>query len=538
MPREQRQLQELLRRDHTLFGGVLLGLDGYIIEVQARATEVLPGAASWRQAVSVTGMPRGSVREAWDRIGGAFAKFGIPEPEVKIVINLTPADLPKEGALLDLPMAIIALQAAGVLPDLHESFEGRYILVGEIGLHGDVRRIPGVLSIAKATQAGQNLIVPTGNERECALIMAAPGHEGCAISAVSTIEEVIDFFAGVTQLKNVLSEGVEFEKFIPHCTDIGTILGQERAKQAALIAAAGGHNLLLVGPPGEGKSLLAGAIPGILPPLASDEVVELTRIYSAFGAFDRDGLVVNRRPMRAIHHSASKQSIIGGGSKVPRPGEITLSHLGVLFLDELAEFSSSTLESLRQPMEDGQVRISRVGASIKYPCQFTLVAAMNPCPCGFYGDEYRCRCTDNEVRRYRKKISGPILDRIDLQVDVKALTAEERFSEPDPNLRKEYRQRVRNARLRQDKRFEETGIPFNAAIPGGRIREFCRFGDDAFAFYRKSIEENTLSTRAMDRVAKVSRTVADLYDKDDISPSHVKLATSYVLEGSLRAAFQ
>lgn len=535
---QQRKLTALLKNDHTLFGGVLIGLDGHVIEIQARATGILKRPQPWRTAVSVTGMARGSILESWDRISGALAKFRIPEPEVSIVINLTPADLPKEGALLDLPMAIIALQAAGILPDIKEVWESKYILVGEVGLHGEIRRVPGILSIALATEAGQNLIVPAGNERECALITAAVGHEKCAISAVSTLKEVIDFFGGKGELTNVLSQRVQFEDFIPRGTDIGSIKGQNRAKEAALIAASGGHNLLLIGPPGEGKSLLASAIPGILPRLSNEEIVELTRIYSAFGALDRDGMVVSRRPMRNIHHSASKQSLVGGGSKLTKPGEITLSHLGVLFLDEIAEFSKSTLDSLRQPMEDGCVRISRVGASVEYPCRFTLVAAMNPCPCGFYGDELRCRCTEQEVKRYQKKISGPILDRIDIQVDLKPLSADERFCETDQNLRRQFRARVERARERQNERYRGTKIPYNAAMPGARIREFCQFTDEAFDNYRSIIQENTLSTRAMDRIAKVSRTIADLYDKDEILADHVARAASYVLKGSAKAVLQ
>lgn len=529
-------LEKLLKRDHTLYGGVLFGLDGYVIELQARAVEIFKEPVSWRSAVKITGMPNGAVYEALDRITGAFAKYNIPNPEVKIVVNLAPADLLKEGTWLDLPIAIIIAQAAGVLPDLHESHEGDFILLGEIGLHGDIRRVPGVLSMAYISKPGQSLIVPAGNEKECALIMATPGHEGCKIAPVSSLKEVMDYFAGKSKLQNILGQGVSFESAPSQFVDMGRIKGQEKAKQAALIAAAGGHNLLLSGPPGEGKSLLASSIPGILPRLSDHEKVELTRIYSAYGALDKDGMVINTRPMRAIHHTASRQALVGGGSVVPRPGEITLSHLGVLFLDELAEFNQSVLDSLRQPLENGKVSISRVGGTLEYPCRFTLVAAMNPCPCGYYGDD-RCRCSDKEIQKYQNKISGPILDRIDLQVDMTPLTTEERFTAENTSFTKEYRKRVEIARSRQDERFKDTGIPFNAAIPGGHIMDFCQFGSEGLGLYRQTVDSYRLSTRSIDRLAKVARTVADLYNSDDIQPTHVKTAESFVLGGNLKAAF-
>jgi magnesium chelatase family protein len=531
-----KELERILRRDHTLYGGVLLGLDGRVIELQARAVEVLRRPAPWRQVVSVTGMANRSVQESIDRISGALQKYDVPLPEVKIVINLAPADLPKEGTWLDLPLAIIMMQAAGELPDLHESHEGKYVLMGEVGLHGEIRRVPGVLSMACISEPGQTLIVPSGNEKECALIMAAPGHEGCKVSPVSKLDEVTQFFAGKRKLPNALNEKITFQNFIPESVDFGRIRGQNKAKEGALIAAAGGHNLLLVGPPGEGKSLLASAIPGILPRLSTEEMIDLTRIYSAYGILDQDGMVVSRRPMRSIHHTASKQALIGGGSKIAKPGEITLSHLGVLFLDEIAEFGQSTLDSLRQPMENGKVSISRVGASVEYPCHFTLVAAMNPCPCGYYGDS-KCRCNERDVKKYQSKISGPILDRIDLQVDVKPLSTEERFSEIVADQSKEFRKRVEISRKRQDKRFSGTKIPFNGAIPGGHVVEYCQFSPDAFSHYKRKIDENRVSTRSMDRLAKVARTIADLYNADEIATLHVDKAASYVLEGSLRTAF-
>lgn len=536
LQKRQRQFGELLRLDHTLNGAILLGLDGHIVEIQARATEVLTSPCSVTQATTITGMATGAVREVLQRIGGAFAKLGIPESDVQILINLAPADLPKYGTWLDLPLAIIMLQAAGHLPDLPEHKEGDFILMGEIGIHSEIRRVPGALSLAYKAKPGQSLIVPSGNEKECALILAKPGHEGCGVYPVSTLDEVIDFFKGTRTLENALREQIRFEPAIEKSVDFGRIRGQIAARDAAVISAAGGHNLLLVGPPGEGKSLLASAIPGILPRLRDNEKVELTRIYSACGKLDHDAMAVTRRGMRSIHHTASKAALIGGGSGMPQPGEITLAHLGVLFLDELAEFPRATLEAMRQPIEQGWITISRTGATLKFPCQFTLVAAMNPCPCGFYGTE-RCICRDSDVDKYQKKISGPLLDRIDLQVDLKPLTTDERFAETEEEVSPRLRAKVERAREIQAKRFEGTDVPFNAAIPGGHVRDYCSFSDNGFSHYKQCIEKNTLSTRSMDRLAKVSRTVADLADNDTVDPPHVDLAASFVIGGMLRERF-
>ena len=498
--------------------------------------EVLKRPEPWRLVTNVSGMARTPIREALDRIAGTFAKLRIPEPEVSIQVNLIPPAVEKDGTWLDLPLAIILLQASGYLPDLPEHEEGDFILVGEVGLHAEVRRVPGVLSIAYCAKPGQKLIVPYGNERECALILAKSGHEGCGIFPVATLEEVIKYFQGQGVLENALKNGIKFDNLIPKAIDLGRIRGQQKAKDAACIAAAGGHNLLLIGPPGEGKSLLASAIPGILPRLTDPEKVELTRIYSAYGALEQDGVAVTRRPMRSVHHSASRQSIIGGGNRIPRPGEITLAHLGVLFLDEIAEFPASTIEAMRQPIESGEIVISRVGATLNFPCRFTLVAAMNPCPCGYFGSDM-CRCKDTDVKKYQKKLSGPILDRIDLQVEMDRLSTEERFAPIEEDLSAQLRMKVERARDRQIARFAGKGIPYNAAIPGGAVLDHCEFSSEAMSCFKETIENNTLSTRSMDRLAKVARTIADLEGNDKVQPAHIRKATTFVVGGVLRESF-
>lgn len=524
----------LLKRDHTLRGAILFGIEGHLIELQARAVRLLRTPEPIVDCCQITGMAKSTVREAMHRIGGAFSKLAIPPSPVEILINLAPAALEKGGTWLDLPIAVIMLQAAGLLPDLREEEESRFILFGELGIHGELRRIPGALSLAYCAKPGQALIVPKGNEKECALILAKPGHEGCAVFPAATLEDVLESFRGKARLPNALRQRIEFEPIIDRPIDFGRIRGQEKAKRAAIISAAGGHNLLLVGPPGEGKTLLASALPGILPKLSDGEKVELTRIYSATGTLNEDGCAVTRRPMRSVHHSISMPALVGGGSGVPRPGEITLAHHGVLFLDELPEFSRQALESLRQPMESGVVQITRVQASLEFPARFTLVAAMNPCPCGYAGTD-QCSCDPKAIDRYQKKLSGPLLDRIDLQVEIRPLSMDERFAPVADGVSARLRAVVHKARQRQNERFTGTTISTNSAIPGGQVPDYCRFSTIGFSAYKEVLSRGRVSTRTADRLAKVARTIADLEASAAVEPVHVEEAASFVAGGVLQA---
>ena len=495
--------------------GAVCGVDARTVEIEVCASDGAP-------QFTIVGLPDQAVKEAKDRVSTAIGNSGFKKIESNITVNLAPADVRKEGPIYDLPIAVALLVATG---KVRSTFLSDYAMAGELALSGEVRRVQGILPIVLEMRriGKRGILVPEENVREASVVA------GIDVHPVRSLREAVDFFAGTLALEPVFSDlGALVEADRDGGEDFADVKGQDIAKWALEVAVAGGHNVLMIGSPGSGKTMLARRLPSILPPLTPDEALEVTRIHSVAGKLEGGRALVTRRPFRAPHHTVSDCGLLGGGTH-PQPGEVSLAHRGVLFLDEFPEFRRNVLEVMRQPLEDGHVAISRAAAACDFPSRFMLVAAMNPCPCGYADDPtHVCRCSQRQVSAYRGKISGPLLDRIDIQVGVNAVMPRdlERLEPGEPSAA--IRERVVRARAVQAERYRDMpGVRTNADAKSRDLRDICQLTTKAAEELRRTLERLNLSARAYDRVLRVARTIADLAGKASVDEESILGATGY-----------
>lgn len=490
----------------------LFGTDSYMVGVEVDYGQGLP-------RIDIVGLPDAAVKEAQNRVRSAIKNSGFDFPKSRITINLSPADIRKEGPVYDLPILIAILKAGNQLPfDIDDC-----AFIGELSLDGLVRHVNGVLPmVIRAQKSGiKRVFVPSSNALESSVV------EGIEVYAVETVSQVISHIRGEITLEPVSFSPALQAQNLPPLPDFKDVMGQMEAKYALEIAAAGGHNIIMVGPPGSGKSMLAKCLPSILPDMTFEESLHTTELYSIAGALPEGVSLITERPFRAPHHTVSPAGLSGGGA-IPRPGEISLAHNGVLFLDELPEFSRVAMEVLRQPIEDGKITISRANASFTYPCSAMVVCAMNPCPCGYLGHPKRdCTCPEGSAKRYVSRISGPMLDRIDIHIEVPPVDFEKLSSKVPSESSAEIKKRVNAARKIQVERFKGSGITCNAKMDAAMTREFCRPTPDALVLLEQIFNKLNFSARAYDKILRVSRTVADLENSQHIEASHIAQAVQY-----------